>query len=749
MARLPLPPTPPSFTLVKKEPDVNTTAAAAARTPHPLTHRKPHRDRLPLPGTPTQPFLTPQTIPSATSTPDSFTIRRCRELGLTSETLPTSIKREPDADNAGVGKDAGGRTFGTPPPKKRRRHCLSATPSQPLFTPQTTLPDNSRADKWWSEQPGPTPTTANASIKREPGTDAGKAAGGKLRRPYPHARPTAAQTPTMWLNRGRLGRLLHNLTRTHRWRDAAGVFSALLPAFQHPDSSEEAHSIFVAAMDIHRKLEEDSGNVHGGKRRYYLRTEKIFNVWLPRLVWLPTSAKKHLVKLERALFYLSQEKIDDAYNSTRALIAKDGLQMEPTLNLIHGLISYDKWYSGLPKDMQLEELDVYNEACTTSEASNGHEESGLQDSSNDSIDVDDASFRPCSSESSINNGNIDKKQKIYKKYFPVYSVKENDSVCSDVKEVGCTDFRSVFFSTSDSPTCGLEKSLLPLRLKRAAGTSNDSFDSYWKYKSTPNHFYADAERCLRVALHSSPPVMAALVPLIQILLLGDKLKEALCELEKVCHSSTTALPFRLRGRLVEYFDQNQVSTISSCYEEALRRDPTCSYSVKKLIEMHRKGYYNTVRLLESIASHLDSVNGKPFIWEELVSCFLRLFSDRTTENEDCFSCNVEGDAEINASSSLSSVFCEQHTRESWKLRCKWWMNHHFSQNNYMSETEEGDCKLLACKAACASHLFGPRFQYVKAVEGYLSKQEAKDEFGLLSRNMENSVKLLHSLEKTT
>lgn len=738
MARLPLPPTPPSFTFVKKEPDADTKAAAAAatRTPHPLTHR----NRLPLPGTPIHPFLTPQTIPSATSTPDSYTIRRCRELGLTPGTLPTSIKREPDAD----GKDAGGETFGTPPPKKRRRHCLSATPSQPLFTPQTTLPDNSTANTWWSEQHGPTP---NATVKREPGTDAGKAAGGRLRRPYPHARPTAAQTPTMWLNRGRLGRLLHNLTRTHRWRDAAGVFSALLPAFQHPDSSEEAHSIFVAALDIHRKLEGNSGNVHGGKRRYYHRAEKIFNVWLPRLVWLPTSAKKHLVKLERALFYLSQEKIDDAYNSTRALIAKDGLQMEPTLNLIHGLISYDKWYSGLPKDMQLEELDVYNEACTTSEASNGHEESGLQDSSNDSIDVDDASFRPCSSESSISNGNIDKKQKIYKKYFPVYSVKENDSVGSDVKEVGCTDFRSVFFSTFDSPICGLEKSLLPLRVKRAAGTSNDSFDSYWKYKSTPNHFYADAERCLRVALHSSPPVMAALVPLIQILLLGDKLKEALCELEKVCHSSTTALPFRLRGRLVEYFDQNQVSTISCCYEEALRRDPTCSYSVKKLIEMHRKGYYNTVRLLELIALHLDSVNGKPFIWEELVSCFLRLFSDRTTENEDCFSCNVEGDAKINASSSLSSVFCEQHKRESWKLRCKWWMNHHFSQKNYMSETEEGDCKLLACKAACASHLFGPRFQYVKAVEGYLSKQEAKDEFGLLSRNTENSVKLLRSLEK--
>ncbi|KAK1663992.1 hypothetical protein QYE76_052151 [Lolium multiflorum] len=233
MARLPLPPTQPSFTVVKNEPDADTTALA--RTPHPLTHRKPRRDRLPLPGTPVQPFLTPQTIPSATATPDSYTIRRCRELGLTPGTLPTSIKREPDAD---------AKTLGTPPPK----HCLSATPSQPLFTPQTTLPDNSRADKWWSQQPGATPATANASVKREPGTDAGKAAGGKSRRcPYPHARPTAAETPTLWLNRGRLGRLLHNLTRTHRWRDAAGVFSALLPAIKHLDSSEEAHSIFVVS----------------------------------------------------------------------------------------------------------------------------------------------------------------------------------------------------------------------------------------------------------------------------------------------------------------------------------------------------------------------------------------------------------------------------------------------------------------------------------------------------------------------
>ncbi|KAI4975901.1 hypothetical protein ZWY2020_049508 [Hordeum vulgare] len=749
MARLPLSlsPSPPAFTPVKEEPDVGTTTAAT-RTSRPPPRKKRRRDHLPA--TPTQPLLTPQTILSRISEADSFDVKRCGKLDLTPTTVPISIKTEPEADD-GAGKDAGGETLGAPPHKKRHRDHLPVTPiQQPLFTPQATLPGISRADSSvdkWSEQPSATPT---ATVKRELDTDAGKDAGGKLvrrRRPFPQ-RPTTGQAPTTWANRGRLGRLLHNLVRSHQWRDAAGVFSVLLPGIQRPDSFEEARSILVDAMDIHRRLAQDSG----GRRTYCHRTQKVFDVWIQRLMWLPTCTKKHMVKLELALFYLSQGKIDDAHNATRVLLTKDGLKMEPTLNLIHGLISYDKWYSGLPKDMQLERFDVYDESCKISVSSNACGDKGLQDSSDDncSIDVDDASFPACSSESSINNGNIDKKCKIPKQSHFVYPVKENDSVDSQVKEeVVSEDFRSVFFNTSDAPTCGLEQTLLPLRLKHAAGNSSECFDSYWKYKSTPNTFYTDAERCLRVALHSSPPVMAALLPLIQILLLGDKLKDALCELERTCRGSTTALPFRLRGRLLEYFDQNQVSTISSCYEEALQRDPTCSYSVERLTEMHRKGYYNTTRLLERIALHLDSVNGKPFVWEELVSCFLRLFSDRTTDYEDCISCNVEGEASINAFSSLSSVFFEQHTRESWKLRCKWWINRHFSQNIYMSETAKGDSKLLASKASCASHMLGPGFPYVKAAKSYLSKQEAMDESRFLSRNMENSVKLLQSLEKLT
>ena len=52
--------------------------------------------------------------------------------------------------------------------------------------------------------------------------------------------------------------------------------------------------------------------------------------------------------------------------------------------------------------------------------------------------------------------------------------------------------------------------------------------------------------------------------MMQILLLGDKLKDALSELEKVCHSSTAALPFRLlRHHVIGYRVKNLLSYISS------------------------------------------------------------------------------------------------------------------------------------------------------------------------------------------
>lgn len=112
-------------------------------------------------------------------------------------------------------------------------------------------------------------------------------------------------------------------------------------------------------------------------------------------------------------------------------------------------MSFHEWYSGLPKDMLVEEFDVYDESCGISMKSNGSEGTDLIDYTDDSsMDIDGSSFPTCSSESSINNENIDRKMD--KKSGFVQPKEEMDLLESQENE----NLRSIFLNTSDGPTCG-------------------------------------------------------------------------------------------------------------------------------------------------------------------------------------------------------------------------------------------------------------------------------------------------------
>lgn len=54
----------------------------------------------------------------------------------------------------------------------------------------------------------------------------------------------------------------------------------------------------------------------------------------------------------------------------------------------------------------------------------------------------------------------------------------------------------------------------------------------------------------------------------------------------ICNSCFSS---RLKARILESFQSNQVATICTCYEDSLRRDPTCNRSLQRLIKMHRIG----------------------------------------------------------------------------------------------------------------------------------------------------------------
>ena len=125
---------------------------------------------------------------------------------------------------------------------------LPLSPS--LLTPQT-IPSGLSADASLADL---TPTPACSAVKREPGADTdvgarGRAAG-KPKEPRDHRhgpRPAAAEPQIRWLNRRRLGRILHELIGAHRWREAAGVVSTQLCGTRRPGSFQETRNLFVVS----------------------------------------------------------------------------------------------------------------------------------------------------------------------------------------------------------------------------------------------------------------------------------------------------------------------------------------------------------------------------------------------------------------------------------------------------------------------------------------------------------------------
>ncbi|KAJ3693189.1 hypothetical protein LUZ60_008669 [Juncus effusus] len=288
---------------------------------------------------------------------------------------------------------------------------------------------------------------------------------------------------------------------------------------------------------------------------------------------------------------------------------------------------------------------------------------------------------------------------------------------------------------------GLDPILLPIKLNLMHEDLRLSIESY---RNLVNEMYNCAVQNLRGALHSNPPQIAALLPLIQLLLLGDRVKDAADELEKSCIVlNNSAEPFRLRAKLMESFAKNQTSIISSCCEEVLKRDSTCSYSIKTLIRLHKKGDYNTNNLLEMLANHIETVDDcGPNIWEELAICFLNLVNASNTCNyEDNVSINMKRglDSIFSSSKKIPELFCDGKILGTWKIRHRWWLNIHFSGKNILSESQSGDYRLLTRKAACACHIYRPEFDYVIKVHEMLQKQGMNDEILFLRVHMKNPL----------
>ncbi|KAH7689723.1 TPR-like protein [Dioscorea alata] len=504
------------------------------------------------------------------------------------------------------------------------------------------------------------------------------------------------------------------LTKMHSWKEASGVLSILLKGTPRGYSLIDDERSFLVAMELHRQFKSTS--------HYQTKIRQLFEIRMDRLIWAKKcSDKKPSIQLELALFYISQGNIQEAHNITKSL----------------------------PGEMQIKGFNNQMAFDTHSMPSNGCDETEIFESSNDHYAIYNKNSNTSSrfaSESSVGNGKVfpgcwsDAKKKPFHDASPTplfyMERSEENSVPGVPDAVHRFLNKSIFFAHDK-----LDASLLPLKLKHSSIICEDFIHSH---RRSINEYYEDAVKNLQLALHSTPPLFAALLPLVQILLLGDRVGEAFNELEKFSCDRDIVLVYRIKARLLECFCSNQASLISSCYENVLRRDPTCSYSLERLIKMHKIGSYSTFPLLEMIVLNLDATPGNVNVWGELASCFLKLVMTMNGDYEDCNSTN-ERSIKDASHKNIPKAFEERHTRESWKLRCRWWATHHFSRKAYMQDLQAGALKLLASKAACASHLYGPRCEFVVHVLSSLRKEDNTDQITVLSIHILNSMKLAHLL----
>ncbi|XP_010675442.1 uncharacterized protein LOC104891444 isoform X2 [Beta vulgaris subsp. vulgaris] len=551
-------------------------------------------------------------------------------------------------------------------------------------------------------------------------------------------------------NRIRLRCLLRKLVVQHNWVDASGVLSTLLKGTCREKSPHNNRMKYWAAMELlqHMKIDPNA---------YSSRIQHLYDTWKEKIKskrkW---PLKDRSVMLEYILSCLARNSHDYARINLQSLQQEDEHARDEKSDLIMGLTNYELWYSDLPNEMRLGNLE---ETCL-------HLESDIvkNNSSEDTYNLkeeDAASIYETfsnlhyHSETSVMNdkytdANVNQRLdvEVYRakpieqnKKFQSQDFYMNSAESSGETDGSMQDDYDQFHCSSPYNIHSLQ-SLLPVRVP----SSENLMDIISFRRLFFGDHYKEALKFLKLALQSPRPISeAALLPLIQLLLLGGHANEAIVVLEQFCNESSSVLSLRLKARLWECFDSDKCDNISVCFEDVMKKDPTCRHSLARLLDLHKKGEYSSERLVEMIALHLEATYGDHTSWREFALCLLNL----SQCEEDRMSVCIDGE-QVKSEQMHTVRFCktppsfvEGMSGKTWKFRCKWWLNRHFSKHVLASEMAEGDLQLMSYKAACASHLYGQEMEYVVRVCSYVNEHEKEHDrtqtLLFLRTHMQNSV----------
>ncbi|KAK9988882.1 hypothetical protein SO802_029121 [Lithocarpus litseifolius] len=570
--------------------------------------------------------------------------------------------------------------------------------------------------------------------------------------------PKIGSKVVRWENRVRLSHLLRKLVKRRNWVEVGGVLSMLLKASckdRYPLNNRFKYSV---SMELLKHMKSD--------RIKFTKIRNIYDIWMRKngsMKEWPIE-DRFLVHFEFILFCLTQGNVEEAHQAAICLKQEQELDTDPMSNMVMGLTFYELWYSTIPEEMQWRDSDLFSSRCHSDMETrfSNPVENSMRCSANDTHKADIPI--QCDSDTSVmkdkkisSNADINQNREVsmdadvslqsehpMQNFQPQEFSMDSDEItgneASFSKHGDHMQYASNFYSLR-----GLETWLLPLQLPDPEENCEDLINLH---RGMLNDYYMDAIKYFQLALYSTPPLLVALLPLVQLLLIGGQFDEALKVLEKLCCKSNTALPIRLRTSLLEHFDRTNSVLLSTCFEDILKKDPTCSNSLAKLVRMHQNGDYCLESLLEMIGLHLDSTYAEYNTWKEFALCFLKLSQYEEDQMSVCTNKNEDGQEQTETIyfSKTPRIFTKGKSGKSWRLRCRWWLTRHFSNNMLVSEIAAGDLQLLAYKAACASHMYGEEFNYVVEAHNCLGKENDRDLLLFLQTHMENSIGIYtHSL----
>ncbi|KAK8469401.1 hypothetical protein PHAVU_005G068700 [Phaseolus vulgaris] len=394
-------------------------------------------------------------------------------------------------------------------------------------------------------------------------------------------------------HRTRLRYLLRRLINQHHWVAASGVLSAYMKGTLNDSSPFRNRLKFWVLMELLKHVKSNSINP--------TRIENLYDIWWKKIGSMKSwpLQSRYAVHLEFIFFCLMQGKAGDAYQLVLC-IEQERVDIHPVLKMMMGLTFYELWYSSIPKEFQWRNSDQFDlQENSHMEETSFTNKTGLSEQykSVESHMADSCCQRD-SDASIMNNKHISRDVVLNEDMEVGTNKRENQHqnfqpegfYLNSEEQKGCRDP----FSNSGGLTQdilyglgGLDLWLLPLHF-----SDERNFEEFmYVQRNQPNAYYENSVKYLQLALNSEPSASAALLPLVQLLLIGGQVDKALNMLEKQCCNTSSVLPLRVRAALLERFDRNNSVMLFSCFENILKKDPTCSDALAKLIKMHQNGTF--------------------------------------------------------------------------------------------------------------------------------------------------------------